>query len=88
MPLLPSDIFWLVLAAALTGSQLRQGRPLSAQVVGLAVLGAGLILDAGSLIKTQAGHLGTFLRWMGRNLLYLGLRSRIKKIPRQRSAAG
>ena len=88
MPLLPSAIFWLVLAAALTGSQLRQGRPLSAQVVGLAVLGAGLILAAGSLSQTQVGPLGTFLRWLSRFLLYLGLTPLFTKLPWPRSAAG
>jgi hypothetical protein len=85
MPLLPSAIFWLVLAAALTGSQLRQGRPLSAQVVGLAVLGAGLILAAGSLSQTQAGPLGTFLRWLSRFLLYLGLTPLFTKLPWRRT---
>jgi hypothetical protein len=85
MPLLPSAIFWLVLAAALTGSQLRQGRPLSAQVVGLAVLGAGLILAAGSLSQTQAGPLGTFLRWLSRFLLYLSLMPLFTKLPWRRT---
>ena len=88
MPLLPSAIFWLGLAAALTGSQLRQGRPLSAQVVGLAVRGAGLILAAGSLSHTQAGPLGTFLRWLSRLLLYLGLTPLFTKLHMPRRAAG
>ena len=88
MPLLPSAFFWLVLAGALTGSQLRQGRPLSAQVVGLAVLRAGLILATGSLSHPQSGPHETILRWLRRCLLYLGLTPLFTKLPWPRSAAG
>ena len=86
MPLLPSAIFWLVLAAALAGGPLRQGRRRSAQVGGQAERGAGLILASGSLSQTQAGPLGTFLRWLSRFLLYLGLAPLFTKLhwPRSR----